>query len=539
MGSIDANLATSFLGGFKPLDLDDLRTQLHQAVDFITDYYKHVDSHPVLAQVEPGYLRRILPPTPPGPAAAFDSVLHELRRGVLPGMTHWASPSFFAYFPATNSAASLAGDLVASALNPVAFTWLASPAATELEALVLDWLAHLLRLPQRFHHGGAGRGGGVLLATTSEAMLCTLVAARDAALRRAGGGAGVAALPRLVAYGSDQTHSTFVKACRIAGFDPALVRCVATRPESEFALEPARLREAMEADAAAGLVPAYVCVTVGTTSSTAVDPVGPIAEVASLFGAWVHVDAAYAGSACICPEFRGYLDGVERADSVSLSPHKWLLTCLDCTCLWVRDTRPLTEALETDPEYLRNGPSESGRVTDLKDLQVGVGRRFRGLKLWMVLRAYGADNLQAHIRGDVDMARAFEGMCFRLRPRGGMGEEQAAAENRKLLELINASGRAYMTHTVLGPKYVLRFAVGSTLTEHRHVAQAWELIKEMAHAVIMSTTVTTTTTAAAALPPPPPMLLLLLLLQQRGRSLTIRRMKPYCYSRLISQLGDY
>uniref|UniRef100_A0A6V7QV42 Aromatic-L-amino-acid decarboxylase n=1 Tax=Ananas comosus var. bracteatus TaxID=296719 RepID=A0A6V7QV42_ANACO len=301
---IDANLATSFLGGFKPLDLDDLRTQLHQAVDFITDYYKHVDSHPVLAQVEPGYLRRILPPTPPGPAAAFDSVLHELRRGVLPGMTHWASPSFFAYFPATNSAASLAGDLVASALNPVAFTWLASPAATELEALVLDWLAHLLRLPQRFHHGGAGRGGGVLLATTSEAMLCTLVAARDAALRRAGGGAGVAALPRLVAYGSDQTHSTFVKACRIAGFDPALVRCVATRPESEFALEPARLREAMEADAAAGLVPAYVCVTVGTTSSTAVDPVGPIAEVASLFGAWVHVDAAYAGSACICPEFR-------------------------------------------------------------------------------------------------------------------------------------------------------------------------------------------------------------------------------------------
>ncbi|KAG1365403.1 putative Tryptophan decarboxylase TDC2 [Cocos nucifera] len=254
----------------------------------------------------------------------------------------------------------------------------------------------------------------------------------------------------------------------------------------------------MAADAAAGLVPSYVCATVGTTSSTAVDPVGPISEVAAEFVAWVHVDAAYAGSACVCPEFRQYLDGVERADSVSFSPHKWLLACLDCTCLWVGDTRLLTGPLGTNPEYLKNGPSESGSVVDLKDLQLGVGRRFRALKLWMVIRTYGVANLQAHIRSDVEMAWGFERMvqsdprfevvvrrrfalvCFRLSPRGEMGEAQADKLNRRLLEMINGSRRVHITHTVVGGKYVLRFAVGSTLTEERHVAGAWDLITKKA-----------------------------------------------------------
>ncbi|XP_008793633.1 tryptophan decarboxylase 1-like [Phoenix dactylifera] len=497
--SQNGDLPLLSIHGFKPLDLDDLREQVHQTMDFIMDYYKKVESFPVLPSVQPGYLRHLLPATPPAEPTTFDAILCDLHRAILPGLTHWASPNFFAYFPATLSSAALAGDLLASAFNPVAFTWLSSPAATELESLVLDWLAHLLRLPSCFLSSSASaatRGGGVLHNTTSEAMLCTLVAARDAALRRSGGFA--AAISRLVAYGSDQTHSTFFKACRIAGFDPANVRSVPTRSESDFSLEPARLRAAMAADAAAGLVPAYVCATVGTTSSTAVDPVGPISEVAAEFGAWVHVDAAYAGSACVCPEFRQYLDGVERANSVSFSPHKWLLTCLDCTCLWVRDTRLLTGPLGTDPEYLKNGPSESGSVVDLKDLQVGVGRRFRSLKLWMVIRTYGVANLQAHIRSDVEMARRFEGMvrsdrrfevvvprrfalvCFRLMPRGGMVEAQADKENRRLLEMINASGRAYITHTVVGRMYVLRFAVGSTLTEERHVASAWELIKKKA-----------------------------------------------------------
>lgn len=238
----------------------------------------------------------------------------------------------------------------------------------------------------------------------------------------------------MAVYAAEQTHSTFFKACRLAGFDPANIRFIPTGPETDYALDPARLLEVMRADVEAGLVPTYVCATVGTTSSNAVDPVGAIADVAAVFKAWVHIDAAYAGSACICPEFRHHLDGVERVDSISMSPHKWLLTCLDCTCLWVRDTHRLTDSLETNPEYLKNDASESGNVTDLKDMQVGVGRRFRGLKLWMVMRTYGAAKLQEHIRSDVAMAKMFEDavrgddrfevvvprnfalVCFRIKP---------------------------------------------------------------------------------------------------------------------------
>jgi len=225
--------------------------------------------------------------------------------------------------------------------------------------------------------------------------------------------------------------------------------------------------------------------------------VGAIADVAAVFNAWVHIDAAYAGSACICPEFRHHLDGVERVDSISMSPHKWLLTCLDCTCLWVRDTHRLTDSLETNPEYLKNDASESGNVTDLKDMQVGVGRRFRGLKLWMVMRTYGAAKLQEHIRSDVAMAKMFEDavrgddrfevvvprnfalVCFRIRPHGGgMTEEDAEEVNRELMERLNRTGKAYLAHTVVGDRFVLRFAVGSSLQEERHVRSAWELINK-------------------------------------------------------------
>jgi tyrosine decarboxylase len=348
---------------------------------------------------------------------------------------------------------------------------------------------------------GRGTGGGVILGTTSEAMLVTLVAARDAALRRSGS-EGVAGLPRLAVYAADQTHSTFFKACRLAGFDPANIRSIPTGPETDYALDPAKLLEIMEADVAAGLVPTYICATVGTTSSNAVDPVGAIADAAAIFNAWVHIDAAYAGSACICPEFRHHLAGVERVDSISMSPHKWLLTCLDCTCLWVRDTHRLTDSLETNPEYLKNDASDSGNVTDLKDMQVGVGRRFRGLKLWMVMRTYGAAKLQEHIRSDVAMAKMFEDnvrsddrfevvvprnfalVCFRIKPRGGMTEEDADEVNRELMERLNRTGKAYLAHTVVGGKFVLRFAVGSSLQEERHVRSAWELIKKTTAEII-------------------------------------------------------
>ncbi|VAI69308.1 unnamed protein product [Triticum turgidum subsp. durum] len=292
------------------------------------------------------------------------------------------------------------------------------------------------------------------------------------------------------------THSTFFKACRLAGFDPANIRSIPTGPETNYGLNPSKLLEVMQADADAGLVPTYVCATVGTTSSNAVDPVGAIADVAAMFNAWVHVDAAYAGSACICPEFRHHLDGVEHVDSISMSPHKWLLTCLDCTCLYVRDAHRLSDSLETNPEYLKNDATESGEVTDLKDMQVGIGRRFRGLKLWMVMRTYGTAKLQEHIRSDVAMAKMFEDfvradnrfevvvprnfalVCFRIKPSGAMTEEDADEANRVLMENLNKTGKAYLAHTVVGDKFVLRFAVGSSLQEERHVTSAWDLIKK-------------------------------------------------------------
>uniref|UniRef100_A0A0E0LR37 Aromatic-L-amino-acid decarboxylase n=1 Tax=Oryza punctata TaxID=4537 RepID=A0A0E0LR37_ORYPU len=510
MGSLDTNPAAyaafaADVEGFQPLNADDVRSYLHKAVDFVYDYYKSVESLPVLPGVEPGYLLRLLQSAPPSSSAPFDIAMKELREAVVPGMTHWASPNFFAFFPATNSAAAIAGELIASAMNTVGFTWQAAPAATELEVLALDWLAQLLRLPPGFMNrtvaGGRGTGGGVILGTTSEAMLVTLVAARDAALRRSGSN-GVAGITRLTVYAADQTHSTFFKACRLAGFDPANIRSIPTGAETDYGLDPAKLLELMQADADAGLVPTYVCATVGTTSSNAVDPVGAVADVAARFNAWVHVDAAYAGSACICPEFRHHLDGVERVDSISMSPHKWLMTCLDCTCLYVRDTHRLTGSLETNPEYLKNHASDSGEVTDLKDMQVGVGRRFRGLKLWMVMRTYGAGKLQEHIRSDVAMAKTFEDLvrsddrfevvvprnfalvCFRIRPRKSGtttiagGEAEAEKANRELMERLNKTGKAYVAHTVVGGRFVLRFAVGSSLQEERHVRSAWELIKK-------------------------------------------------------------
>ncbi|XP_037428442.1 tryptophan decarboxylase 1-like [Triticum dicoccoides] len=507
MGSSNTTNPTVFSGiaaaddvkePFRPLKPEDVRSYLHEAVDFICDYYTTVESMPVLPDVKPGYLQHEFMASPPTYPAPLHVTMKELKASIIPGMTHWASPNFFAFFPATNSAAAIAGDLIASAMNTVGFTWQAAPAATELEVLALNWLAHLLHLPATFMShtatGDRGTGGAVILGTTSEAMLVTLVAARDAALRRSGS-VRVFGTSGLVVYAGDQTHSTFFKACRLAGFDPANIRSIPAGPETHYALDPAKLLEAMQADVDAGLVPTYVCATVGTTSSNAVDPVGAVADIAASFGAWVHVDAAYAGSACICPEFRHHLDGVECVDSISVSPHKWLLTCLDCTCLYVRDAHRLSDSMETNPEYLKNDATDSDEVTDLKDMQVGLGRRFRGLKLWMVMRTYGTAKLQEHIRSDVSMAKLFEGLirtdnrfevvvprnfamvCFRIKASGAITEEAADEANRVLMKNLNKTGKVYFAHTVLSNRILLRFAVGSSLQEERHVRSAWELIK--------------------------------------------------------------
>ncbi|KAF8414010.1 hypothetical protein HHK36_002008 [Tetracentron sinense] len=496
MGSLDSKLPESPLGEFQPLDPEEFRKQAHQTVDFIADYYKSIETYPVLSQVEPGYLRPRLPETAPYKPEPFETILKDVQKDIIPGMTHWLSPNFFAYFPATVSTAAFLGEMLCTCFNSVGFNWLASPAATELEMIVMDWMAKMLKLPKSFMFSGTG--GGVMQGTTSEAILCTLIAARDRALESI----GQENIGKIVVYGSDQTHSTYTKACKLAGILPCNIRSIPTTADTDFSLSPKLVRMAMEADVEAGLVPVYLCATVGTTSSTAVDPLKPLAHVATDYGVWLHVDAAYAGSACICPEFRQYLDGIERADSLSLSPHKWFLTYLDCCCLWVKNPSLLVKALSTNPEYLKNKPSESNSVVDYKDWQVGTGRRFRALRLWLVLRSYGVANLQTHIRSDIRKATMFEGfinddprfeivvprrfalVCFRLNPRTRFEKGSTELLNRKLLEWVNSTGRVYMTHTIVGGVYLLRFAVGATLTEDRHVIAAWKLIKEAADALL-------------------------------------------------------
>uniref|UniRef100_M8BYE1 Aromatic-L-amino-acid decarboxylase n=1 Tax=Aegilops tauschii TaxID=37682 RepID=M8BYE1_AEGTA len=480
MGSSNTTNPTVFSGiaaaddvkePFRPLKPEDVRSYIHEAVDFICDYYTTVESMPVLPDVKPGYLQHEFMASPPTYPAPFHVTMKELKASIIPGMTHWASPNFFAFFPATNSAVAIAGDLIASAMNTVGFTWQAAPAATELEVLALNWLAQLLHLPDTFMShtatGDRGTGGAVILGTTSEAMLVTLVAARDAALRRSGS-VRVFGMPGLVVYAGDQTHSTFFKACRLAGFDPANIRSIPAGPETQYALDPAKLLEAMQADVDVGLVPTYVCAT------------------------RLHLPGAPP------PPQRRRARGLHQRH-----PHKWLLTCLDCTCLYVRDAHRLSDSMETNPEYLKNDATDSHEVTDLKDMQIGLGRRFRGLKLWMVMRTYGPAELQEHIRSDVNMAKLFEGLvrtdhrfevvvprnfamvCFRIKARGAITEEAADEVNRVLMKNLNKTGKAYFAHTVLSDRILLRFAVGSSLQEERHVRSAWELIKRTTNDLMM------------------------------------------------------
>ncbi|CAA7408904.1 unnamed protein product [Spirodela intermedia] len=479
-----------------PLDHEEFRRQGHMVVDYIADYYRDVHKYPVRSQVEPGYLRRRLPDAAPNGPEPIEAILGDITHDILPGITHWQSPNYYAYFPSSGSTAGFLGEMLSTGLNVVGFNWMSSPAATELETIVMDWLAKMLRLPEAFLFSGGG--GGVLQGTTCEGLLCTLTAARDRVLKKI----GREHIGKLVVYGSDQTHCALQKAAQIAGIHPENFRAVGTTRKDAFALNPASLRAAVAADVARGLVPLFLCATVGTTSSTAVDPVAGLCEVAKENNMWVHVDAAYAGGACILPEVRHVIDGVENADSFSFNAHKWFFTNLDCCCMWVKDPAALVAALSTNPEYLRNKATESKQVVDYKDWQIALSRRFRALKLWMVLRSYGVSNLRNFLRSHVAMAKHFESLvtaderfevvvprtfamvCFRLLPPAQAGRETANELNRRLLEAVNSSGKAYMTHAVVDGVYMIRFAVGATLTAEHHVVESWRVIQEHASEIL-------------------------------------------------------
>jgi aromatic-L-amino-acid decarboxylase len=462
---------------------DEFRRYGRAVVDWIADYYERVESLPVLSQVQPGQIRATLPPAPPTHGEAFETILKDVEELILPGLTHWQSPNFFAFFPANASGPAILGDLLSSGLAVQGMLWATSPACTELETHVLDWLADMLGLPEGFKSTSAG--GGVIQDTASSAALCALLVARERATNYQSNARGCDG--RLVAYTSSQAHSSIEKAVKIAGLGGENLRLIEV--DEKFAMRPLALARQIEQDRQAGLRPCFVCATVGTTSSNAIDPVPEIGRICRQEGLWLHVDAAMAGTAALCPEFRYLHDGLELADSYCFNPHKWMFTNFDCDCFYVADRAALIQTLSVLPEYLRNQATESGAVIDYRDWHVPLGRRFRALKLWFVIRHYGVEGLRYHVRQHVALAQEFAAwvkadarfelaapaplnlVCFRQR-----GGDDV---NQELMERLNHSGELYLTHTRLDGRLTLRLCVGQTHTERRHVEQAWAQIQRV------------------------------------------------------------
>jgi len=463
---------------------EDFRRHGHAVVDWIADYYSRIESFPVLSRAEPGQIRASLPTDPPIKGEAFAKLLGDVENLILPGVTHWQSPNFFAFFPCNASGPAILGDLLSSGLGVQGMLWATSPACTELEMHVLDWLVRMLDLPQKFL--STSTGGGVIQDTASSASLCALLAARERMTNFASNRKGCDR--KLVAYTSAQAHSSIEKAVQIAGIGRDNLRLIDV--DRNFAMRPDVLAAQIASDHRARLVPFFVCATVGTTSSNALDPVPEIGRICRENKLWLHADAAMSGTAALCPEFRYIHHGLEFADSYCFNPHKWMFTNFDCDCFYVADRPTLIKTLSVLPEYLRNKATESGAVIDYRDWQVPLGRRFRSLKLWFVVRHYGVEGLQHHIRRHVALAQEFVSwvrkddrfevaapaplnlVCFRLR-----GGDDA---NQMLMERLNRSGDLYLTHTRLDGKFTLRLCVGQTNTEARHVQTAWRRIQEEA-----------------------------------------------------------
>jgi len=462
----------------------EFRQYGHALVDWIADYQQRVETLPVMSQVQPGEIRAMLPVAPPAHGEPFADILADIDRVILPGITHWQSPNFFAYFPANASGPAILGDLLSSGLGVQGMLWLTSPACTELETHMMDWLVDMLALPEKFR--STSDGGGVIQDSASSAVLTALLAARERAtgftINRSGG------TGKLVAYATAQTHSSLEKAMMIAGLGRENLRLVAV--DATYAMRPDALAEQIARDRADGLTPIFACATVGTTSSNAIDPLPAIGEICQREQLWLHVDAAMAGTAALCPEFRWIHDGLEYADSYSFNPHKWMFTNFDCDAFFVANRKALIETLSILPEYLRNEATKTGAVIDYRDWQIPLGRRFRALKLWFVIRHYGIEGLQFHVREHVRLAQQFADwvrasgdfelaapvplnlVCFRHK--GG------DAVNQQIMDRINRSGDLFFTHTKLDGKLTLRMSIGQTHTRLEHVQRAWERIRSEA-----------------------------------------------------------
>jgi aromatic-L-amino-acid decarboxylase len=468
---------------YKTMDNQAFRSYAHEFVDWMADYLEQVEKLPVKAQIDPGDIYKQIPEKAPVKGESMAEIFIDFMKIIIPGMTHWQSPNFFAYFPANSSYPSVLAEMLTATLGAQCMKWETSPAAAELEEKMMNWLKKMTGLPKQFQ--------GVIQDSASTSTLVAILTAREKHSDYQVNEKGLKWFDSFRVYCSSETHSSIEKAVKIAGIGSQ--NLVKVGVDDLFRLDPRLLKLAIESDLKVGNKPVCVVATLGTTGATAIDPLEEIAAICSRYGIWLHVDAAFAGSALILPEFRWMIKGVEYADSFVFNPHKWLFTNFDCSAYFVKDKYSLLRTLQVVPEYLRT--RDQGKVNDYCDWGIPLGRRFRALKLWFVLRSYGVETLQEKLRYHIRMARnlaelisqeeEFELMalvtlnlvCFRYKPAGVEDDIQLNATNEKLLKLINDTGQIFLTHTKLNGKYVLRLVIGQTNVEQKHVDNAWALIK--------------------------------------------------------------
>ena len=469
------------------MDANEFRSQAHIMVDWMADYLDTVEKLPVKSQVEPRQIYNQLPSSPPVQSETMETIFEDFRKIILPGITHWQSPNFFAYFPANNSYPSILGEMLTAALGSQCMIWETSPAAAELEEITMNWLKQMIGLPLNWE--------GVIQDSASSSTLAAILSARERASGFSINDQGFTSKEKFRIYCSTETHSSIEKAVKIAGLGRANLKKIGV--DKQFALNPEALEQAIVQDMSNGFNPMCVIATIGTTSSTAIDPIEKIATICNKYNIWLHIDAAYAGTALILPEFRWIIKGIEMANSFVFNPHKWMFTNFDCSAFFVKDREPLLRTFEILPEYLRT--TTHGNINNYRDWGVQLGRRFRALKLWFVIRNFGIEGLQEKIREHVGLGRYFEQLvynhpefevlapvpfsvvCFRFIPEGVNDIDRINALNEKLLKNINNTGKAYLTHTRLASKYTLRMVIGQTNVTREHVDAAWELICKTAN----------------------------------------------------------
>jgi aromatic-L-amino-acid decarboxylase len=468
------------------ISADEFRRAGHQLIDWIAEYWEHPERYPVLSRSRPGEITHALPASPPAAPEPLEATFHDFEQIIVPGITHWNHPGFFAYFAVTGSAPGVLAELLSAALNVNAMLWRTSPAATELEEVTLDWLRQLLDLPEGF--------GGVIYDTASISSMVAMAAAREAAGLGVKTG-GMSGLPPMRVYCSDQAHSSIEKAAITLGIGQEGTRIIPS--DAEYRMRPDALRAAIERDVVAGERPIFVAATVGTTATTSIDPVPEIADICREYNLWLHVDGAYGGTAAVVPEMRWVWEGVGRADSIVVNPHKWLFTPIDCSAFFSRRLDVVRDAFSLVPAYLRTAESD---VHNYMDYGVQLGRRFRALKLWFVLRTYGRegiiDRLRVHIRLAHELERwidkashwemvapvPFSTVCFRYAP-PGLDEEALNAVNLAIIDRVNETGEVFLSGTRLRGQEIIRMAIGHIRTSEEHVSRAWQLLQEAASTV--------------------------------------------------------